>query len=112
MENVSVPTRWPLWNTPKEPESISLPSCFASFSLSSLGHGAAEDATDCAITNITAASMGSRRKNNFTLFLLFQNELEEPERKRRMPIYTKTAKYSRSRHQGRVLFLHRFMYVP
>src|ERR1700691_3204069 len=69
MENVSVPTRLPLWNTPKEPESIFVPSGCLSF-----GTGAA----DAALQQTSASMRASRGQNNFTLILLFDLELGEP----------------------------------
>src|SRR5271170_527763 len=87
MENVSVPTRWPPWNTPKEPASIFCPSC--SFSL-----GAAPAATHQTNTNMKASSR--QNKDNFTVILLFLNDrqgLETNQRPRSLP---ETARYAQS----------------
>src|ERR1700719_1310069 len=101
MENVSVPTRWPFWNTPNDPESISRPSCFASLSFSlslSIGRGAAQAPMHPA----SSIKIASSRKNDFTVILLFRNELKDFERYCRTLFCPKPAKYSQSPRKGRL----------
>src|ERR1700692_2261967 len=111
MENVSVPTRWPFWNTPNEPESISCPSCFASLSFSlflSVGRAAPQAAMHPA-SSITIAS---RRKNDFTAILLFRNELKDFERYCRTLFCPKPAKYSQPPCKGRLYPCRRLRWLP